>query len=178
MNDKKKANIVRILNITVFVSIIFMFIDLRPFAETLINIIPARYVGYLTNEYFRDSFFETRNASAMLKCIVPTILWFFTYYNRSKLEKKFQHIDLYLIGWAIYVIINNMFYGINVFIRVYMLFEYFSIYIVPIAISAFNKKSNRRIATAFVIVYYITLTSYSIFYKNGSGVIPYSTFLQ
>lgn len=175
INDRKSISLLGVLNVLVFISIIFMFVDLRPYVDALLDFIPERYTAYLLEDYFSEKFFEARNFSAILKCIFPTALWFFTYYNRKKLFMEHKYIDLYMIGWALYVIINNAFYGINIFIRVYTLFEYFSLYIVPAAIGVMKLKSNRRIASVCVVLYYIALTSYAIFYKNGNSVIPYDT---
>ena len=175
INDRKSVSLLGVLNALVFISIIFMFVDLRPYVDSLIDFIPERYTAYIFEDYFSEKYFEARNFSAILKCIFPTALWFFTYYNRKKLFMEHEYIDLYMIGWALYVIINNAFYGINIFIRVYTLFEYFSLYIVPAAIGTLKLKSNRRIASVFVVLYYIALTSYAIFYKNGHSVIPYNT---
>ena len=91
------------------------------------------------------------------------------------ISKKYKHFNLFMIGWAIYVTLSNAFYGINIFIRVYMLYEYFILYLIPIAIDSFKLKSNKTIIVIGIAVYYIALTSYGIFYKNGCGVIPYDT---
>ena len=85
---------------------------------------------------------------------------------------------MYLLGVAIYVILNNAFYGINVFIRIYTLFEYFTLYLIPFIINSGKTYNDKRMIKLAFVVYYIALTSYAIFYKNGNGVIPYDTFLN
>lgn len=175
IDDRKNVSILKALNIAVMISVVLMFLDVRPYVEMFINYIPARYTYYFLNENFREKFFETRNALAIFKCIVPTLIWFYIYGKRHMISEKYKHFNLFMIGWAIYVTISNAFYGVNIFIRVYMLYEYFILYLIPIVIDSFKLKSNKTIIVIGIAVYYIALTSYAIFYKNGCGVIPYDT---
>jgi len=170
----KNIDIIKIMNTLIIVSIPLMFIDLRKYIIKVLVNMPL-YSRYLLNSYLRESFFETRNISAIMKCIVPIITWFFLYFNKNSLMRKHKYLELYMIGWSIYIIISNLFYGINIFIRVYTFFEYFVLYIIPLIINEFKFKTNRYAITICFVLYYILLTSYSIFYKGGSGVMPYSS---
>lgn len=168
----EKVDILNIICVTIIISLLFILIDIRPVVERLVNVMPERWRVYLEGDSVRH-FFEDRNASAIFKTIIPNIIWFLAYYFRKRIDNKY--VDLYLIGFALYVFLNNAFYGINVFIRVYTMFEYYALYLLPLIIDMGKTKSDRTALKIFLGIYYIALTSYAIFYKNGNGVIPYDT---
>ena len=163
-------------------SIVFMFVDLRRVVPYFSFMIPDRYIGYLTSK-----FMSIKNYAAILKQVIPNFILFLMIKDAKYLKKEFDYFDLCFIGWIFYVLITNLFYGINLFIRLGFYFDYFILLVVPMliyyykqhyyssSISKINIKRFDRVVSAVVIINYTALTIYSIFLNGGHGVTPYQT---
>ncbi len=164
------------------VSVFCLFVDLRNVVSIIGFIIPSRYVGYLTSNLM-----AARNYSAILKQIVPNLIMFWMIKDIDGLKNKYPHFELCYVGWILYVIITNLFYGINMFIRLGYYFDYLIILIAPMLISYykdnlyhFSYKNIRmrgfnKVVAITIVAYYTALTVYSIFLKGGHNVVPYRT---
>ena len=174
VNDKR--DIMWILNIIVIISLFFMFIDIRPQIEGILS----KFAGYLGwDNYINGAnrkYFDNRNEFSVFKTIVPNISWFLLYYLKiRKQDDNEEKLNIYMIGYFFYVVLSNMFYGINVFQRVYNLFEYYIIYLTPSLISIGKKQENRIIIKILIIIYFFMLTSFAIFYRGAQDAVPYRT---
>ncbi len=176
-NKNKKNN--KILIFFYIISIIFIFIDTWDLILKLETILPNRYKYFLWKTL-------TRKYSSIFKVFIPNILLILFYKERNKIKKYDKNYKLYLIGLYIYVIINNMFYGINIFKRIIIFFESFLIIVIPKLIEYYNNhktfeyknikiKNFNKLFTLFIIIYYLCVTILGIFINNGSGVIPYKS---
>lgn len=171
----KKKNIYDIVNVVMIISLVGAVVDFRGIVLKVGTlIIPARYLGYLSSD-----FFMTRNWISLLKFILPDIIWFIWYFKQKK-EKSNDMTEMHIVmlGCCIWLVINNFFYGVNVIIRIGMYFEWFILLALP-KLVAYGKDAKTRVSLrVLILTYYLALTVYSIFIMNGHGVIPYQTFFN
>lgn len=167
INFKNKE---KILMYIFCVSLLGLVINVGNLVEKVSFILPARWTWYLTS-----NFFTNKNNMAILKTFFPNILFIYMYIKREKLRMNDRRFDNYFIAWFIFVIISNLFSGINVFIRLGQFFDYYIIYIIPLILDLYKGKKIQGTFCFIVILYYLFLTIYSIFISNGHGVIPYKT---
>ncbi len=163
-------------------SLILIFIDARNVIQFFSFLIPSRYLGYLDSVFFHE-----RNWLAVLKIIYPNILlilYYKTVYQKNKEDRK---VNFILLAHFVFVALSNAFYGINIFIRLGVYFDYYMILIIPSILCYFEEQiqnsANKRkyqffyyTMLLFTIAYCFVWNVYSIFMKNGHGVIPYKTF--
>lgn len=162
----------KLLWIIYFISIFFLFIDIRNFIEFFSFLIPNRWINYLTSEFLTE-----RNVSAIAKQVIPNIIAFYLINNRYKLIKNNSKNNVYILGYLFAVLLTNLFYGILVLVRFAYYFEPFLLFVIPIIIDGFKKKNNRMIITWLIIIYYLLLTIVTIFIMNGNDVVPYVSWL-
>lgn len=166
-------------------SIFLMFVDLREVVPFFSYIIPDRYLGYLTS-----AFMINRNYDAILKQVIPNFILFCMIKDSKQLRKEYPYFDLCYVGWIIYILITNLYYGINMFIRLGYYFDYLVMLIVPMLLAYYRNNLYRLdirgikikrfdwIIGIMVVTYYTALTIYSIFLKGGHGVVPYQTIFK
>ena len=169
----KKKDIYAGLNILMMISVAGIVVDIRSFIKLIADyIIPERYMGYLSSR-----FFVARDWDSVLKFIVPNIIWFLWFFWQRNEEKK-TPMHTYMIGFCIWLVINNFFYGVNVFLRIGMYFEWFLLYAIPQIVDMGRDAKTRASFKAGFLLYFLALTSYSILYQKGHGVLPYQTFFS
>ena len=167
----KKRDVYTGINIMMLISVVGIVIDFRNLVRLVASyIIPDRYMGYLSSV-----FFTTKDWDSILKFIVPDIIWFVWFYYQRRQEKK-TDLHIYMLGVCLWLIINNFFYGVNVFLRIGMYFEWFLLYSIPQLVNIGKDAKTRASFKAAFLLYFLALTSYSILYQKGHGVIPYQTF--
>lgn len=161
-----------ILNLCVLFSITGMIIDFRSIIALIgVKILPSKYAGYLTSKFFIN-----KEWTSLLKYIVPDLCWIFVLRKSNNINNKI--ISLFLPGYFLWIIINNFFCGVNVMLRIGMYFEWMLLFIFPYIIQQGKNKEMRIQYKMFFLFYFLLLTSYSIFYKGGHGVVPYQTFFN
>lgn len=174
-NNKNNLNKkYRILHIIWIISLILLLVDNRALFFMLADFfVPDKYMGY-----FHTYFFTNRNTESVIKFIFPNLVWALIYYDYRRSSKEIFILGEYIPGFFLYLIFNNLFYGINVMLRIGMYFEWFLIYILP-KISDYGKKREDKIVIKIGILgYYLALTIYSIFLNGGHGVVPYQSILS
>ena len=127
----------KLLWIIYFVSIFFLFIDIRNFIEFFSFLIPNRWINYSTSEFLTE-----RNVSAIAKQVIPNIIAFYLINNRYKLIKNNSKNNVYILGYLFAVLLTNLFYGILVLVRFAYYFEPFLLFVIPIIIDGFKKKNS------------------------------------
>lgn len=174
----------RIMIILYLISIVFIFVNVQNFFGIIEPFVPKRY-----NYIFQKDFFASRNIASVLKNIFPNILLIFCLLNRNKMEKKYKYFKIYLFNLFIQVLILNILYGFNVFIRISYFFDFSLIILIPtlydyiknndIRLNFIKFKNNKKVFSSIfllgTIFYYSILVTYCIFIKNGHGVMPYKT---
>lgn len=161
----------KIYNIIVSISVMIVFIDIRPVILKISSVLPfGRYEGYLTS-----TFFENREKDSFFKCIFPMLLWILIMSRYQLIKNKNSIIDYLIHGLFLYIVINNMFYGINVFLRINMYFEWFIIFVFPLVVCIGKNAKDRFYIKVGLLGYYLALTVYAIFINNGHTVLPYQT---
>ncbi len=170
----------KFLLIIYFISLIFLFIDVKNIMNIFYNFIPERY-QYL----FEHSLFMYRNYKAILKVFYPNLLLIILFIYKKNLRKEYKNFNLYFLPTLIYVVIYNIFYGMDTFLRIGYYFDYFLLIIIPIIMDYFNKndffilkkkiKNFGNIFIIFTIFYFSLLITYGVFISNGHGVMPYKT---
>ena len=165
----------RVLHILVIVSICLMFVDLRNIFQ-IISIVLEK-ISFLKRfvKYFESIFFTRQNETAIMKFIIPDLFWLYLYYNYKKLKNENKNISYFMVMYALYLIINNCFYGINIFIRLGWYFEFSLLILIPLGVEMIENYKKRFFIKMMFMIYYLALTSYSIFYKGGHGVVPYKS---
>lgn len=171
---EKYKNYTRLTEVITFlfiVAIIGGIIDIRGvIADIGYAILPEKYAGYLTSRHFLE-----RNWAAIIKMIVPFVVWIYICFGFSQDKKnKFkEYLPLY-IPWFI---IDAFFGGVNVLLRIGMYFEWILILVYPTFVECFNYNRNRILIKNMLFLFYFLLTSYSIFLNGGHGVVPYQSIL-
>jgi hypothetical protein len=174
LNYGKNLKIMWIMNGMIIFSSVWMLFDFRPIIKKIARIVFLdKYVSYLDS-----SFFQTREMDSVFKCIIPLIIWFVIIYKYNALKEKESNIDYFIPCYFLYVFINNMFYGINVFIRMNMYFEWIIILLFPSLVSLGKDAMSRFSIKTTIMLYYLLLTVYGIFINNGHAVLPYQTIFQ
>lgn len=169
----KKRDIYAVMNVLMMVSVAGIVIDIRKFIKMIsVYIIPSRYMGYMSSY-----FFASKDWNSILKFVIPDVIWFAWFFWQKKQEKR-TDLHIYMVGFCLWLIINNFFYGVNVFLRIGMYFEWFILYAIPQIVDLGKDARARAGLKVFFILYFLALTSYSILYQNGHGVLPYQTFLS
>ena len=173
INDKKP--IIRFMNAVVILSMLFIFLDFRPLIQNMLSNILAdtRWSAYING--YQSIYFNKRSAVSIYKLIIPNVVWLVMYFFVYK-KNKSEYTDEYMIGWFFYVFLSNLFYGIPVFQRVYNMFEYNIIYIIPLIIKLGETRAQQFLFKSLITAYYVTLTGVAIFYLGSNGVVPYQTF--
>lgn len=163
--------IYKAFNAMLIIAVIAIFIDARKIiSENGRFIIPAAYRGYLDSK-----FFLMKDWSSLLKMIVPLIIWFYLYYALDIRNSKDKRFDVYVPAYVLWLCVNVIFSGINVFIRIGMYFEYFILFLFPLIVERGVDRKSRMFIKVLFLGYFFALTSYSIFYGMGHGVMPYQT---
>lgn len=175
LNDKKP--IIGFLNIALIVSLLFIFVDLRPIVQNLLSNLVAgtRWNNYING--YQDILFYERSVVSIYKLIIPNVIWFLMYfyvYGKNKSEHTYE----YMIGWFFYVFLSNLFHGIPIFQRVYNIFEYNVIYLIPFIIKLGKTKNQQIVIKILITAYYFTLTYVAIFYLGSNHAVPYQTFFS
>lgn len=148
-----------------------VFIDFRPVAEMVISHFSLGYGKF----YLNSIFFQNRNMLAALKLFVPNFTMFLLLYDWKRKQCISFDRKVILLGCWIATCIQNLFYGINVFIRFGDFFFFFSIMGVIFAIRIQKKSSDRLIIAIGYTAYYIILTVVTIFIMGGQGAMPYQS---
>lgn len=152
------------------VSILCMIIDIRNIFNIFSMIIPDRWLWYLNSDFLLE-----KNTSAILKQIVPNITIIFLLRKRGCILKHNINADVYILGYFMFVIITNCFFGVLLLLRLSNYFDFYLIYCVPLIIEFWRYKENKRLTMWIFILYYLLLTIVTIFIMNGHGVMPYRT---
>ena len=188
----KKSLFFKFIIILYFISLLFIFLSPLKYLDLFVKFIPSRYHVYIYSDYMSSTFLYSRNNSAILKLILPNLLFIYMLIRMNTLLKNNKNsFYLYFCAWFFYLVLSNAFYGINIFIRLSFYFEVYVLLIIPIILEDMKNESNfamsvgsdKRLSMAsifkfLIILYYIVLVVYSIYMKNGHGVIPYQTFFS
>lgn len=167
----------RILQIVFAISLLGLFFDYRNNVLGLLrNVAPSRMQRYLyTSSVLYQDFYLTRNEAAIYKTIFPSVILVVLFIRKSKLQVSENVKLMYFSGYTFYVVLNNLFYGVNVFIRIMLYFSDYGLFLFPLLVESFQTAKQRVMLKGVILIYYFALTCYAIFYKNGSNVIPYQT---
>ena len=188
----KKSLFFKFILISYFISLFFIFSSPLKYLDLFIKFIPSKYYIYISSEYMSSVFLYSRNGMAIFKLILPNIFFIYMLLKMDILVKNNNNkFYLFFCAWFFYLFISNSFYGINIFIRLSFYFEVYLLLIVPTVLENMKSEGNyaikagmgKRLSMAsifkfIIIVYYISLVVYSIYMKNGHGVIPYQTFFS
>lgn len=166
----RNRNNTNILWCLYIVSILFMVIDIRNIFNLFSMIIPDRWLWYLNSDFLLK-----KNTSAILKQIVPNITIIFLLRKRKYILKNNVNADVYILGYFMFVIITNCFFGVLLLLRLSNYFDFYLIYCVPLIIEFWRYNENKKITMWLFILYYLVLTIVTIFIMNGHGVMPYKT---
>lgn len=156
------------------VSLSFLVVDIRP-VISMLSVFVERWSGYSDSAYFTD-----RNASAVLKLVVPNLLmiWYLVSDTR-KLPSEGKGADsmwsdIALVG-MLYVFMQNAFFGVMVLTRIPEMFGMcFVLWIVGV-VSRNKGSSTRFLFELLLYAYGFILTWVTIFQMNGNGVMPYQS---
>lgn len=176
-----RLDLFKILQILFIVSLTGLFIDYTSMALVIIrHLLPAAnrfqlYISETSGLYYQ--FVVQRNDSAILKTIFPNLMWICAYMRRDKINLTESIKNIYFTAFLIFLLFNNCFYGINIFIRLGYVFDYYVLFLFPAYIDSFSDSKKRCFGKACILGYYLLLTAYGIFYKGGEGVLPYQTLL-
>lgn len=164
------------------ISVILVFVDIRPLVSLIINYIP-RWSGYAESSFFVD-----RNNTAFLKILLPNFIFSMFVLNtvrqsqrNASLKKDIFDIipinPLFISGMFCYILFQNVFYGVTVGTRLSEVF--FALYISFLIdfMSLFNNKVVKSFFSAILVLYGILLTTITIFIMNGNGVVPYNSIM-
>lgn len=181
-SNNKKMSIV--LLIIYLISIFGIIYDFRNIINMFDFIIPGKYVAYLNTVFVKE-----KNYSALIKLVIPNFLLILGLKNRREFNdeglKLYSFIAIYLL-----TIISNMFYGINVFVRLTWFCDIYLLLFIPYIIDIYKKRDtivilSKGVSIKFynvikllLIVYFISYNFMSIFYGGGHGVVPYNTFFK
>lgn len=167
----------KILLVFYLVSLFLFFLDTNKLLSIIHYISPSKY------KYFFDLSYFPRNNMAFLKIIVPNILLILLFINKEKIKKYDKSFYLYFIPFLFYIIIYNVFYGLELFKRVILYYECFIILIIPVLTNFYKnnpiKIKKHKINNSYKIFalcnigYYLVLTIYRIFLTGGHQVVPY-----
>lgn len=170
-----------IMQIFFLFSLTGLFIDYTSMARSLIQtLLPAtsRFQGYISiSSGLYYSFFVSRNYSAIFKTVFPNIMWICIFIRRDQIPLPKNIKEIYFTAFLMFLFFNNLFYGINIFIRLGYLFEYYILFLFPAFLASFQDARKRFIGKVCILGYYLVLTSYGVFWQKGQGVLPYQTFL-
>lgn len=163
---------------------IFIFFDIHQLILPLQGILPARWQHYMASSQFLD-----RDKMALLKLVVPNLTLIFYLLvechnqligniaekNEINNEKNLlvSSSDIIMSGLVLFVISQNMFYGVMTLTR---LSEFFWVYYYAAIIYIISWCKQRFVSIGFIVVYllyFVSLTFVTIFIKNGNGVMPY-----
>lgn len=151
-------------------SIVYMFIDARTLLPYIVNWIPERLVYYMNSYYFTQT-----NSGAIVKQLVPSVILAYLLIREPKYQNANVGKDkILLLGFALYVILTNMFAGMIAFVRIGYLFDMF-LCVVPLLCAVRTKwKSTNQIIKFALYTYYSVLTIVTIYGFGGPGVMPYN----
>lgn len=159
------------------VSLSFLVVDIRP-VISLLSAFVERWSGYADSTYFTD-----RNASAVLKLVVPNLLmiWYLvsgvgkTLSGGAVTDSKWGDVSL---AGMLYVFMQNAFFGVMVLTRIPEMFGMcFALWVVRI-VSRNKGSSTRFLFELLLYAYGFILTWVTIFQMNGNGVMPYQSIFQ
>lgn len=153
------------------ISLIFVLIDVREILKIIIPLLP-RWDTYLS-----DTSFTERNNLALIKNIVPNVLLILCVYLARRHTGKHEDESRQFAGMFLYVITQNMFFGVTALTRISELFFLPYIFCTCSIGEMIEQKKCKYIYYAILMVYGIILTTYTIFINNGNGVIPYQSML-
>lgn len=183
---KKNNNIFIFLIVFYIASLPFIFIDIQQIITIFSDILPTKYSSYLNNE----TLFLNRNKLAVLKLVVPNITMILLIV-KAKIITSLRGGKEVVLGMLFFVCLSNLFYGIVSLTRFSEMFFIF----VPLSINllvesykldsrgfledikgklpVFSRLKLTTILKVSFMLYFIVLTTVTIFYMNGNGVMPY-----
>lgn len=169
----KKDKFNKILLSVYICSLVLLVFDIRFVVKLFEFIIPNRWQWYLESGYFIN-----RNTSAVVKQLVPNLLFIFSFIYKKDINKISDNFDIYYQMMFLCVCITNCFYGMMVLLRFSYYFDISFIFIIPIILDFIKRKFSNKIFICFnicLIGYYLLLTIVTIFIMNGHGAMPYRT---
>jgi|GEM_PF-6395513 len=160
------------------ISIILSISGISSFISS-IAMLNSHWAGYADGTV-NGQFFTDRNTSAAFKIVIPLLIVLLGLYQDERKKPKEDDSSktitehAILAGALIYVLLQIIGYGIQ---PIYRLGLYFSPYFVAYTchVVGSGKKESEHILHFALLVYFIILTYVTVFLKNGSGVIPYSS---
>lgn len=161
--------------ITLYIlSLVFIVLDIRP--------IVAWFSSFINrwSEYASSSYFTEKNASAILKLLVPNLLavWYFISCKGKVLSLSNYSFgkwcDIEIAG-VLYILFQNVFSGIMVLTRISEMFGMCFILWVLGVVARNKDNSTKKLFEFLLYVYGFVLTSVTIFQMNGYGVMPYQS---
>lgn len=165
----------KILKIVYFISLVLIFIDCTKLIKNFSFLFPKKYLTY-----FQKLF---KNKYSITELIIPNIMFYFMSKERKNIVKKNKVFDILYTGYFINIIILNAFYGVVLFGRLSLYFQYFIIIIVPILVEYYDnnvfKLKNKIIKNFDKKFLFIMLLLFSIylyyrgFILDANGIIPY-----
>lgn len=178
----RSRNAIILLTFLYILSLLTIFVDVRPVVADFITIIP-RWSGYVNSTFFTD-----RNNLALVKIIFPNIV-FIVYIFALTCKRRMinnKDIDLYSIfpvecylvaGTFCYTFFQNIFYGVMVGTRLSEVFFMLYIAFIIEMVSTIKNSAVRFFCIGLIVSYGIILTIVTIFMMNGNGVVPYQSIL-
>lgn len=177
--SKRKTHFFAVVNMFVILSIILGMIDIRNLFMRVVHLM--YYVPFLARFtwYVGNSAFLSRNETAYLKYMIPTLIWFYVYYFKlRKIRESHPYADYYLMMFSLYLIISNSFYGITTFVRLGLYFEVAVLPLIPLVIQVQTGKNRRLWAKLFFLAYYLAVIVKIVFISDSYAVIPYQAFFM
>lgn len=172
-NKQWKKQVYKCINIVVIIVVASIFVDYRFILSKVSFLIPSAHRSYLTSRFLWD-----KDWDSILKMLFPLLIWGYLYFIQDLKETIDENLKIFIPAYFFWISINVLFSGINLFIRLGMYFEYFILFLYPLIVDKGKDEKIRFGLKLFFLGYYFALTSYSIFYNLGHGVIPYQTFFN
>lgn len=137
------------------------------------------------NGYAGSTISTNTNVSAILKMIVPNIL-FLLYLSIVRKEantsltysKDMSVWSFFLFSSYIYCVLLIAFSGIMIYSRITEYFTIFFIYLVLSLIISQKRKQEKIMLQFCIILYYVILTLITVFIMGGYGVMPYHSVFE
>ena len=141
--------------------------------ESFMLTILSRVEGLSILHYLQDSSFLVKNNFAILKYIIPNIIFLISVIFIHKFKDKAQ---LALKLFALMIFYYNIFFGKNIFIRLGMYLDLFQVIFIPIFCLTLFKESSKRLGLYLMAILLFIQLWITIFIMGGQGVVPYKTF--
>lgn len=175
-----KWNVDRILLIIFLFSLTGLMIDYTSVVMNLLKmILPStnrlsRTYLETSSSLYRD-FVASRNSYAILKVIFPNVMWIAFFLRRDKVKLPRIQKDIYFSAFTIFIVFCNLFYGVNVFMRLSHAYEFYLLFLYPALIESFSDVKKKFYGKLCILGYYLVLTVYTVFFYGAEGVVPYQT---